>query len=235
VVRLALPDDWQPALFVLVALAELSVPPWAERDAETPWHPAHIAERYGLFFMIVLGEGVLAATVAVQTAIDETDVLGGVLVVAASGAVTTFAMWWLYFALPAERFLTGNRVSFVWGYGHYLIFASAAAVGAGLAVAVDGATHHTRIGDVAVAASVTIPVAVFLLSTWLLHVRPHHRGPVDDAGFPGAAALVLLATLTPVALPLTAVVLVGLVALCTLLRHGEPEPEPGYSTPNTSG
>jgi low temperature requirement protein LtrA len=221
VTRLAMPDAWQPALFVLIALAELSVPVWAERDAGTTWHADHIAERYGLFFMIVLGEGVLAATTAVQIAVDEHDALGGVLAVAASGAVVTFAMWWVYFALPAGSFLSSNRVSFVWGYGHYFIFASAAAVGAGLAVAVDGATHHAGIGDAGVAAAVTVPVAVFLLSTWFLHVRPHHRGPVDDLGFPAAAALVLLATFTPVALPLTALVLAGLVALCQVLQPGQ--------------
>jgi low temperature requirement protein LtrA len=225
--RLAAPDGWQVVLFVLVALAELSVPLIAERDAETPWHAEHIAERYGLFFMIVLGEGVLAATTAVQVGMDEGQYPGAVLVVAAAGAVLTFAMWWLYFLLPADRFLTGNRVSFVWGYGHFVIFASAAAVGAGLGVAVDGATHHTEIGGTAVAAAVTVPVAVFLLSTWWLHLRPHHRGPVDDAGFPLAALLVLLATFTPVALPLTAVVLAGLVAVGGV--RAEPQ------TPNTSG
>ena len=41
---------------------ELAVPLWAERAARTPWHPHHIAERYGLFTLIVLGESILAAT-----------------------------------------------------------------------------------------------------------------------------------------------------------------------------
>ena len=44
---------------------------WAERGrATTPWHPHHIAERYGLFTIIVLGESILSATVAVQAALD---------------------------------------------------------------------------------------------------------------------------------------------------------------------
>jgi hypothetical protein len=51
--------------FVMVAL-ELAVPPWAERSSPTPWHPHHIAERYGLLFIIVLGEIVLSTTLAVQ-------------------------------------------------------------------------------------------------------------------------------------------------------------------------
>ncbi|MFI6358318.1 low temperature requirement protein A [Streptomyces sp. NPDC050743] len=36
----------------------------------TPWHPHHIAERYELFALIVLGESVAAATVAVRSAFD---------------------------------------------------------------------------------------------------------------------------------------------------------------------
>ena len=42
-------------------------------------------------------------------------------------------MWWVYFDRPVHDLLTSVRKAFVWGYGHYFIFASAAAVGAGLA------------------------------------------------------------------------------------------------------
>ena len=46
----------------MLAALELPVPVWAERAAPTPWHPHHIAERYGLLTLIVLGESMLAAT-----------------------------------------------------------------------------------------------------------------------------------------------------------------------------
>ena len=40
-----------------------AVPVWAERAGRRRrWHPDHIAERYGLFTIIVLGESILAAT-----------------------------------------------------------------------------------------------------------------------------------------------------------------------------
>ena len=52
---------------------ELAIPYWAESAGRTPWHPGHIAERYGLFTLIVLGESVLAATVGVQAALDATS------------------------------------------------------------------------------------------------------------------------------------------------------------------
>ena len=71
VLRLALPEGLGIAGFLLLVAAELAVPIWAERAAPTTWHPRHIAERYGLFTLIVLGESVLAATLAIQTALDE--------------------------------------------------------------------------------------------------------------------------------------------------------------------
>ncbi|MBF6949263.1 low temperature requirement protein A, partial [Acinetobacter baumannii] len=49
-------------LFALLVVAELAVPFWAERSGTTTWHPHHIAERYGLFFIIVLGETILSST-----------------------------------------------------------------------------------------------------------------------------------------------------------------------------
>jgi hypothetical protein len=55
------------------------------------------------------------------------------------------------------------------------VFASAAAVGAGLAVNVDHAMHRAKIGGAAAGAAVAIPVAIFLTCLWVLHERPHHR------------------------------------------------------------
>ena len=62
VARLALPESVGVATFLVLVAAELAVPLWAEAAGRTSWHPRHIAERYGLFTIIVLGEAVLAAT-----------------------------------------------------------------------------------------------------------------------------------------------------------------------------
>ena len=66
----------------------------------------------------------------------------------------------------------------LWGYGHYFIFASAAAVGAGLGVVVDYDTHHAEISGTVAGYAVAVPVAVYLFFVWLLHIRPHQSGPV---------------------------------------------------------
>ncbi|MGP4115259.1 low temperature requirement protein A [Streptomyces sp. 4N509B] len=215
---LLLPHTWQMPVFPLAALLDVSVPAWAERNGATPWHPHHIAERYGLFTMIVLGESVLAATIAVQSAVDAEHASRELFLVAAGGLLTVFAMWWLYFATPAEAFLSGTGVTaFVWGYGHYAIFGSAAAVGAGIAVTVDHVTHHAHTSETAAAASFTVPVAVYLLVLWLLHVRPHHMGTVHATLFPFTALLVLAAGL--VAGPAGAAIAVGLL-MATLVVAG---------------
>src|SRR5204862_468162 len=65
VALLALPAGWYPLGWLVMAAAELLVPIWAEAAARTAWNPRHIAERYGLFTLIVLGDSVLAATTAI--------------------------------------------------------------------------------------------------------------------------------------------------------------------------
>lgn len=97
------------AAFVVLVLAELSVPALAERDRSTSWHPHHIGERYGLFTIIVLGETIAAATVAVQEAVYEQDALGELLPIAAGGLLIVFSAWWIYFAVPIHDYLRGSR------------------------------------------------------------------------------------------------------------------------------
>jgi low temperature requirement protein LtrA len=73
VLRLALPSSVSLVAFLVLVAAELAVPLWAEAAGRTAWHPGHIAERYGLFTIIVLGETLLAATVGVSAALDDRD------------------------------------------------------------------------------------------------------------------------------------------------------------------
>ena len=62
---------WPVWAFVVMGLAELAVPVWAEAAEHTPWHPEHIAERYGLFTIIVLGETILSSSIAFQAVVDD--------------------------------------------------------------------------------------------------------------------------------------------------------------------
>ena len=222
---LILPDPWVTAAFLVLVVGELLVPIVAERaeGGPTTYHPHHIAERYGLFTIIVLGESVASATVAVRTGLDTGEHLPAMVSLAAAGLVIVFALWWLYFDRPAHGLLTTLRTSVLWGYGHYFIFASAAAVGAGLAVAVDYDIHHTDISGTTAAYAVALSVAVYLLFVWLLHIRPHQRGPLLVA-YPLVAVLTLVTPFGPAPVHLIAGLLVVLVGITVTLGRRTPDP-----------
>lgn len=207
-------------LFVLLGIMELAVPLFAERTGGTPWHPHHIAERYGLFFIIVLGETVLSTTLAIQGALKDDQLwTSSVLIVVGSGILIVFSAWWLYFSRSAGDVLSSvdrahQASAFLWGWGHYFILGAAAAVGAGLAARVDfwsGSEHH---GSALVTGlAVTVPVAVLLIMLWALHLRRHDASPRTWAPFLGAVVLILASTATPVPELITGLVLAVLVAV----------------------
>ncbi|WP_220700620.1 low temperature requirement protein A [Mycetocola lacteus] len=140
------------------------------REGGTPWHAHHIAERYGLLAIIALGEG-LIGTIASVSAVLETQgwTLEAVLL-ALAGTGLTFALWWAYFVAPSGEVLHHHRErGLLWGYGHIAIFASIAAVGAGLHVAAYVVEGEATIGPVGALLATAIPVAVFLIGDFLLH------------------------------------------------------------------
>lgn len=217
ILRLLAPASWQIAGFVLLALGELAVPIWAERAGVTTWHPGHIAERYGLFTIIVLGESILSSALGIQSAAQESGFGGALLEISAGALLIVLSMWWLYFDRNADDMLTSLRVAFVWGYGHLFLFAAAAAVGAGLAVAIDVATHHAEISGLLAGAAVAVPVALYLLALLLMHLRPSERGWQFLPSLV-TAALVAVTPFTGHAVLLAGVLLAGLVGVKTALR-----------------
>ena len=211
-----------PGIVVMI-VAEVLVPIWAQSAGMTPWHPHHIAERYELFTLIVLGESVAAATIAVRGAFDRHQGTGSVYALAAGGLLMAYAMWWLYFAGPAHTLLATTHQAhgrrFTWAYGHYLIFASATAEGAGLAAYADHVTRHTGAPPMAAGAAVTVPAAVFLLTVWVVHLRPHQRSVAERIPFPVAAVGVLSAAWSPEPALLAGGLLAILVVVATVPRR----------------
>ncbi len=206
--------------FVLLVLIEMAVPVYAERAAGSTWHPHHIAERYGLLTLIVLGESILAATLAVQSALAAGQALAGLISLIIGGLLIVFSMWWVYFDRPVHDLLTTLRTAIVWGYGHYVVFASAAAVGVGLAVSVDQITAHAKISATGAGFAVAIPVALYLTSLWLLHDRPVYRQ--TRAFGPIVAVLVLLTPFTGHAVLLTGVLLAAMVGTKLVITSPSP-------------
>ncbi|WP_435246515.1 low temperature requirement protein A [Streptomyces sp. NRRL F-5630] len=192
IARLWATGAWAWPTFLVLVAAELAVPAWAEyRGRATSWHPGHIAERYSLFTIIVLGEVILGSLAAVRSAVDDRGVSAPVLLIAIGGLLLVFALWWIYFTGNEAR-LTTLRTALVWGYGHYVVFAALAAIGAGLEVALDGAEHHGHFSTRGAGLAVAVPVVIVLLTLGALH-RATRTGAVGHVLLVVLGALVVLA------------------------------------------
>ena len=224
VLRLLVPHSWGDLTFLLLGTGEILVPWWAERGGRsTTWHPGHINERYGLFTLIVLGESVAAATIAIQSAVSSSSISASLVGLAVGGLALVFGLWWWYFEHPAEEGLrVSRRLAFAWGYGHYFIFASVAAFGAGLEVAVHTVEHHGTSSRTVAALAVAVPVAVFVVVTAALHTALRRDWPLrrwyPPLAVVGLVGLALLAHwVSPaVVIPLMALVMAGLVVADSL-------------------
>ena len=203
------------ALFWLGAAIELAVPVWAERHGATPWHRHHIAERYGLFTIIVLGESVLASTTAVIHASRSAEHLPSLALIAVTALVIVAAMWWLYFTVPQHGLITDLRTGVLWGYGHFLIFGSAAAIAPGFEVALQHATHEISLEATRAALTYTAPAALYVFMVWWLIVR-RVLGRAVNLIMPAAAALILASAAGPYSLQVTGALMVALVVVTAI-------------------
>jgi low temperature requirement protein LtrA len=205
-------------VFVALVAGELTIPLWAERKLPTSWHPHHIAERYGLFTIILLGESVLAASIGLERALAAGGVSAPLVAIAVAALALVFALWWLYFLQPAGDGLASHRDrAYLWGYGHYGIFAALAAVGAGLSVAVEQTGRHAVASPVAVGYAIAIPVAVFLVLVWALHAPIVSRPVLRPALMLGGGVVILLIPLAAPQIPLGAVVAAMAIACASVV------------------
>ena len=216
-----LPESMRLPAFFVFAVLDLSVPIVAEGRQPITWHGHHIAERYGLFTIIVLGESILASATAIVHALDEASHYGDLILLATTAFVIVACMWWLYFAYPQGGRLTTTKRAFLWGYGHYFIFAAAAAYSSGIEVAIDYETHLTGLDSARAALATCVPVAVFVFMSWLLLARGQCRRS-SAVAMVVVAAGTLLAALLPYSLQIVALLMVGLILV---LNQEPPVPD----------
>ncbi|GJL80430.1 MAG: hypothetical protein DHS20C01_00640 [marine bacterium B5-7] len=197
-------------LFAVGVVFELLVPLLAEKKATTPWHRHHIIERYGLLNIIVLGEVLLAGSMALGQA-SGGHVDGTLVHIALTALVVVFSMWWLYFSRDGHLESKDLSSAFIWGYGHVVIYMAGAAVGAGFAVLVDVSTGHAEVGNIGGSYAVAIPVALYLLGLWFVR---------DQLVLVGTARWVLpvfagLILITPLLFTVRAVAILTMLAVIT--------------------
>lgn len=206
----------QVLAFVVFALIEIGVPVFAEYRRQTPWHPHHITERYGLFTLIVLGESLLASANAIIDAKNELDSFVPLISISVLTLVVTASLWWIYFWAPHHRAITTFGRSIRYGYAHYFVFAAAAAFSAGIEVELDVLTGESDLSSIQASFTVTIPIAIFLLGVWWIAIRENADRVVNTV-IPLGAAVVLLDAVLPIPVAISAVVLVVIVV--ALVRH----------------
>jgi low temperature requirement protein LtrA len=163
--------------------------------------------------IITLGE-VIIGTVASLNAVVHGDPGWTVdaALVAFAGVGLTFGCWWMYFSVPwAEPLVRHRERAFPFGYGHLVIFASLAAMGAGLHVAAFSLEGEAKIGTIATVLSVAIPVAIYagmfyaLYSVLMRAFDPFHVGLL--AGTAAVLALSVVLAAAGVGTPVCLVVL----------------------------
>ena len=236
-VWLLLPRDGMPLAFLVLAAIELSVPVWAERRGKLSWHPGHIAERYGLFVILLLGESVLAAANGMRAALGNGGATVDLVVLSLAGLVLLVGLWWTYFLEPTEAGLTARReAAFFWGWGHFPLFAALAAVGAWLEVAVLAVSHHDVANALQIAYALAAPVAIVLAMTWLAHVPFSGLGTVRAAVLLPAATAVLVIPLAvervglPAVVAAMAVVVAAATTIASITPGGSRAAPPGAVT-----
>ena len=188
---------WGWIVFAALVALELAVPWFAERAGPgTPWHRHHISERYQLFTIIVLGEVLLAGTTAISAALEAEHVTGALVAVIVGALLVVFGLWWIYFRRPLVESLSA-RTSFWFGYAHYFVFASVAAIGAATGAVVDTLSHHGesdgRVALVVLAAS----ISTFLLVLGGLFAKADRRAGELLRPALTSAALLLVAAVAP--------------------------------------
>ncbi len=193
--------------FFFGVACELLVPFFAERAGATPWHGHHIVERFGLLTIIVIGEMLLAIVVSLRMITEQPAYAAPLIGHAASCLVIACCFWWLYFVRGEHHPTHENRrATWQWGYGHFLVFASIAATGAGLAAVADLITHHAHAPAGTIYYAVGVPIALYLFSLWF--VRDRTAAGRHSVVLPLAATACLAAIVSPLPIETMAVVLV---------------------------
>jgi low temperature requirement protein LtrA len=158
-------------LGVILVLIEMTGPVLAERQAGgTPWHAHHIAERYSLFAIVALGEGVVGTVAALSVVVERLGWTFNTILVGIAGTGLTFGMWWVYFLEPSAKILQQHRERALgWSFMQPLIVTSIVATGAGLRVAASFLGGAATLSSVAAVLAVAVPVAMYLVFVHGLH------------------------------------------------------------------
>ena len=221
------------AVWALGMIVDFAVPLSSRRlNALIPPDVSHMAERYGLFTIIVMGE----AFVKVISSAPEEPLAATELALGALGLTIVGAMWWIYFDnVAGSPVKPVGRAPYIWIYSHLPLAIGLTAFGVGIKkiIFLHG-TEGIPDGYRLILGGALATVLVFAMLIELATTRPQNAGPIRlRAGVQFAAAAivaaiaVLGASLPPVAfMALLAAVAVAPILVGLFASRGESAVEP---------
>jgi low temperature requirement protein LtrA len=222
-VSLAVPTPARFAFWAAGLAIDIAMPLLGWRTIRrAPVNVPHISERFGLFFIIVLGEaifGVVTGTSGLAFGLRAALVAGASFVVAA-------CMWWLYFDFADTSVIGRGMLGLVFMYGHVVLLAGVAAAGVGTKLAIREATA----GGLAAGTRWALcgGVAAYLLSLSVFHLTAEWTTPRDRvllARVAIAALLVVLAVAGGGVAPAALLAIVAAALVFLLVREARSFPE----------
>jgi low temperature requirement protein LtrA len=174
-----------PARYVLWAVAfviDLGTP-WlvVRHTVKVPPNPAHLPERFGLFTLILLGEGVVAVMHGMKS---QEEWSAPAAAAAFSGMALLFVLWWWYFDVAdaaSEREVRSRRDATwiqIWSYAHFPLYLGVVVAGVGVQRVVTAAARTTvTAADAMLMTGATAIVALaMIVIAGTFNSRPAHTG-----------------------------------------------------------
>ncbi|HEY4278057.1 MAG TPA: low temperature requirement protein A [Conexibacter sp.] len=175
---------------------------------------SHLTERFGTFFIIVLGESV----VAVVAGVADIDFTLQSWLVAGICFVIALCLWWVYFDLADTSVVGRGVLGLVFVYAHFPLLAGVGVFGDGTRLAIEQASEPGL--SAAARWALAGGIAAFALSLAIIHVGAEWTSLRDRAclgRLAVAAIAITLAAAGGAIAPLAFVALIGAVVLGQLL------------------
>jgi low temperature requirement protein LtrA len=164
-VSIVAPSPLRYVLWGVAMVIDLVIPTRAWRALIGPSVvSSHLTERFGTFFIIVLGESV-AAGVAGAAGLRFTAASS---LVAGVCFVTALCLWWIYFDLADTSVVGRGALGLVFVYAHFTLLAGVAAFGEGTRLAIVGATRPSL--DAGARWAMAGGIGAFALSLAVIHL-----------------------------------------------------------------
>lgn len=201
------------AIWGAAALIDLSSPTvLRNRLRSMHFDPGHLAERFGLFLIIALGESVVA--IGGPAAQQRGHLSAGVLCAVAAAFVLACGLWWVYFHFAADAMryaLTTAQVQthiarHVMTYGHLMLIGSVISVAVGMRESVIHPGEHLPWGVCGLLiGGVALYLATFGYTRWAMFRL------VSTTRLTAAGVVLVLLPIAPHIPALTALILVAAV------------------------